>query len=137
MNLIEQISKLNEIKREIGLESFKSSTFKKVLKNSGFTSVETLIIGLKKYDIIVPVDNKGNYRFKDKNPIYIMKLEKAIEHSKSLVKKYVNKYQSKTSNKSETKSEEVVLIDPIKEAIILLKNKGYKIYKPTVTFEEI
>lgn len=136
MNLIEQIVRLNEIKREIGLDSFKSSTFKKVLKREGFTSVETLIIGFKKYDIIVPVDNKGNYQFKDKNPIYIRTLEKAIEHSKSLVKKYVNKYQSKTSNKSETKSEEVKL-DPIKEAIRLLKNKGYKIYKPTVTFEEI
>lgn len=137
MNLINQIVKLNEIKRETGLKSFKSSTFKKVLKNSGFTSVETLIIGLKKYDVIVPVDNKGNYQFKDKNPIYIKTLEKAIEHSKSLVKKYVNKYQSKTSNKSETKSEEVVLIDPIKEAIKLLKENGYKIYKPTTTFEEI
>lgn len=130
MTLKEQIVKLNEIKREFfGTTSFKASDLKETLKVYGFTSVDVLIAGFKKYQIIVPCNKE--YKFVDKNPIYIGTLEKAINYGKDLTKQYNKRYLEK-------KSKEVsVSTNLIEEAIKLLKENGYRVYKPTTTFEEI
>lgn len=133
MTLKEQIVKLNEIKREFfGTTSFKASDLKETLKVYGFTSVDVLIAGFKKYQIIVPCDKE--YKFVDKNPIYIGTLEKAINYGKDLTKQYNKRYLKKKSKESKEVSVSTNLIE---EAIKLLKENGYRVYKPTTTFEEI
>ena len=133
MTLKEQIVQLNELKKYLfDSTPFSAATLEEALKIYGFKSVKTLILGFKKYQIIVPC-SKG-YKFPDKNPIYIGTLEKAVNHSKDLMKQYNKRYLEKKDKRSK---EVLVSTNPIEEAIKLLKENGYKIYKPTTTFEEI
>lgn len=133
MTLKEQIVQLNELKKYLfDSTPFSAATLEEALKIYGFKSVKTLILGFKKYQIIVPC-SKG-YKFPDKNPIYIGTLEKAVNHSKNVTKQYNKKYLEK---KDKMSKEVLVSTNPIEEAIKLLKENGYKIYKPTTTFEEI
>ena len=133
MTLKEQIVQLNELKKYLfDSTPFSAAALEEALKIYGFKSVKTLILGFKKYQIIVPC-SKG-YKFPDKNPIYIGTLEKAVNHSKNVMKQYNKKYLEK---KDKMSKEVLVSTNPIEEAIKLLKENGYKIYKPTTTFEEI
>jgi hypothetical protein len=50
------------------------------------------------------------------------------------MKQYNKRYLEK---KDKMSKEVLVSTNPIEEAIKLLKENGYKIYKPTTTFEEI
>lgn len=133
MTLKEQIVQLNELKKYLfDSTPFSAATLEEALKVFGFKSVRTLVLGLKKHQIIVPCSN--GYKFPDKNPIYIGTLEKAVNHSKDLMKQYNKRYLEKKDKRSK---EVLVSTNPIEEAIKLLKENGYKIYKPTTTFEEI
>lgn len=133
MTLKEQIVQLNELKKYLfDSTPFSAATLEEALKVFGFKSVRTLVLGLKKHQIIVPCSN--GYKFPDKNPIYIGTLEKAVNHSKDLMKQYNKRYLEK---KDKMSKEVLVSTNPIEEAIKLLKENGYKIYKPTTTFEEI
>lgn len=133
MTLKEQIVQLNELKKYLfDSTPFSAATLEEALKIYGFKSVRTLVLGLKKHQIIVPCSN--GYKFPDKNPIYIGTLEKAVNHSKDLMKQYNKRYLEK---KDKMSKEVLVSTNPIEEAIKLLKENGYKIYKPTTTFEEI
>ena len=133
MTLKEQIVQLNELKKYLfDSTPFSAATLEEALKVFGFKSVRTLVLGLKKHQIIVPRSN--GYKFPDKNPIYIGTLEKAVNHSKNVMKQYNKKYLEK---KDKMSKEVLVSTNPIEEAIKLLKENGYKIYKPTTTFEEI
>lgn len=133
MTLKEQIVQLNELKKYLfDSTPFSAATLEEALKIYGFKSVRTLVLGLKKHQIIVPCSN--GYKFPDKNPIYIGTLEKAVNHSKDLMKQYNKRYLEKKDKRSK---EVLVSTNPIEEAIKLLKENGYKIYKPTTTFEEI
>lgn len=133
MTLKEQIVQLNKLKKYLfDSTPFSAASLEEALKIYGFKSVKTLILGFKKYQIIVPC-SKG-YKFPDKNPIYIGTLEKAVNHSKNVMKQYNRKYLEK---KDKMSKEVLVSTNSIEEAIKLLKENGYKIYKPTTTFEEI
>lgn len=133
MTLKEQIVQLNELKKYLfDSTPFSAATLEEALKVFGFKSVRPLVLGLKKHQIIVPCSN--GYKFPDKNPIYIGTLEKAVNHSKDLMKQYNKRYLEK---KDKMSKEVLVSTNPIEEAIKLLKENGYKIYKPTTTFEEI
>lgn len=133
MTLKEQIVQLNELKKYLfDSTPFSAATLEEALKIYGFKSVRTLVLGFKKHQIIVPCSN--GYKFPDKNPIYIGTLEKAINYGKDLTKQYNKRYLEKKSKESKEVS---VSTNPIEEAIKLLKENGYRVYKPTTTFEEI
>lgn len=132
MTSSEKIIKFNEIKKEFGSKVFTHAEIVEVLKEKGFRNLSTLIQGLTKCKIIIPADTskKGGSVFSSiGTPVYIKTLERAIEIADTLRHGYQKAYYNKQKI---TES-----IDPIAEAIKLLKENGYKIYKPTTRFEEI
>ena len=72
------------------------------------------------------------YSFKNTDPVYYAVLDRAIENCK----KITNKYKSKSLKKNKVAKVEHIQSD-IAQAIALLKANGYKIMKPSVTYEEI
>lgn len=132
MTSSEKIIKFNEIKKEFGSKVFTHAEIAEVLKEKGFRNLSTLVQGLVKCKIIIPASNskKGGSVFSSiGTPVYIKTLERAIEIADTLRHGYQKAYYNKQKI---TES-----IDPIAEAVKLLKENGYKIYKPTTRFEEI
>ena len=130
MTLEEQIVKLNEIKREFNSRRFTQRELKEVLKKNGFKSINQLLIGMTKCNIITSIVGEGTVFTQVGVPIYIKTLERAIR--KGLDKQI--QYQKTYMN---NKQKAVVQNTLIEDAIKLLKENGYKVYKPTTTFEEI
>ena len=135
MNKIEkQIVTLNEIKKEMN-SCFQISNFKIVLKDKGFTNINTLILGFKKFHIIESCEKSYIYKFTNPGkPIHISALENAFKHSKNCISTYTKKYRIKKDNPNIIKDS---IEDQLEEAIKLLKKNGYQIYKPTISYEKI
>lgn len=132
MTSSEKIIKFNEIKKEFGSKVFTHAEIAEVLKEKGFRNLSTLVQGLVKCKVIIPASNskKGGSVFSSiGTPVYIKTLERAIEIADTLRHGYQKAYYNKRKV--------IESIDPIAEAIKLLKENGYKIYKPTTRFEEI
>lgn len=70
------------------------------------------------------------YSFKNADPVYYAVLDRAVENSKKLTTKYKAKSFKKNKVAENIQSD-------IAQAIALLKANGYKIMKPSVTYEEI
>ena len=70
------------------------------------------------------------YSFKNTDPVYYAVLDRAIENCKKITNKYKTKSLKKNKVTEHIKSD-------IAQAIALLKANGYKIMKPSVTYEEI
>lgn len=130
MNTREMIIKLNSIKTSFGKNSFTTKELTEVLKENGFTGISMLLHGMRHCNIIKSVSSnrKDGTKFTDPGkPIYIGVFEKAIQYGHDCDKKYHNNYYQKNNNP----------LTPIEEAIKLLKENGYKVYKQKITFEEI
>lgn len=131
METRQMIIKLNEIKKSIGNNSFTTEELRSILKNNGFRGISALIHGMRHTKIIqkISTSKKDGSQFSEiGTPIYIGTLERAISYGKNCDKQY-------KINSSQKKSKD--LSNPIEEAIKLLKNNGYKVLKPTYSFEEV
>lgn len=136
----EQIKAFNLAKQNLHyLNSFTKDELIKMFKDCCIPTNQYLIGVLLSNNFITTIPSnrsKGNkqlYRFSSKDPVYIGHLEnwirKAREKKAVAQKEWLDRKQEKASVTAESSEEE--------KAIALLKSKGYKIYKPTVQFEEI
>lgn len=115
-----------------------------------FLSMVATIAGMPKYpqlftqmqpDILYKVFH-GNrragdpalYSFKDTNPVYYAVLDRIIGKTTQEANKYKKDYYHK--KKSESPKVEHINTD-VAAAIALLKAHGYKIMKPSVSYEEV
>ena len=82
------------------------------------------VVAYVKYGLIVKLD-KNKYCF-TKDPIYKKKFKEDLQK--------IRNYFNESSRKSRENNQEKITVE---QAIALLKNKGYKILKPTMNYEEI
>ena len=131
------ISALNTLKQSF---IFKGKPFTKDqlmegLSNCGLPKSMVFWMAFRNSGLIANVD-RTHYAFVNNNPIYVGVLE-------SIKNKYLElnrKYSAPKEKKVEETVEEVAIvaqIDPIKEAIKLLKDNGYIIYAPKIEYVRI
>lgn len=78
---------------------------------------------------IVLIGKKEGYTFKSKDPIFYGSFAKILETKIQNHDLYVKKFRKKENVSQKA--------DDVEKMISFLKERGYKIYKPITTFEEI
>lgn len=99
----------------------------------GFYLTNDLFKEMERMHIINSTGRSGRcilYKFSTE-PIYKGKLENWYKNVRTRHNECIR------NSRSKKEAPVVVIEDPIQEAIKLLKEKGYKIYKPICTWEEI
>lgn len=124
----------NKIRTEFSEVSLTRKDLQNLMKDRfGFYLTSRLFTEMEKLHIINNVGKSGRcllYKFSTE-PIYKGKLENWYKNART----HHNEAVKNLRNKKNTQI--VIIEDPIQEAIKLLKENGYKIYKPICTYEEI
>lgn len=133
--------KFNSIRMKYCGQKLPKEKFKSIFKEELNLKIDSVWISqFIKFEVIEKIkqNKKRGYVFSYK-PVFIEKL-KNIYSEVNKIRNYYNRNQimKKKAPKIESSIvEEVQIIDPIEEAIKLLKNNGYKVYKPIIEFKEI
>ena len=124
----------NKIRTEFSGISLTRKDLQTLMKDRfGFYLTSGLFTEMEKLHIINNAGKSGRcllYKFSNE-PIYKGKLENWYKN----VRTHHNETVKNLRNKKNTQV--VVIEDPIQEAIKLLKENGYKVYKPVCIWEEI
>jgi hypothetical protein len=135
----EHIADLNNLKRNLMClnRPFSRSLFISGLKGIGLPDNDVFWMAVKRSGIVQQL-SRGCYIFKNDKPIHISVLAKIHKDYRKIVCDYSKTYREKHSSKEVEKPVEAhVQLEPVHElteenAVKLLKELGYIIYKPEV-----
>lgn len=123
------LSRIRDGYSKKAINSFTKKEFIASLKEHNCSYPVSVLDVLIKTGNIVLIGRKQGYTFKSKDPIFYGSFAKLLEDAIIKRKESMKKFQSKINSPQKE--------DNVQKMISLLKERGYKIYKPITTFEEI
>jgi len=129
---------INELKEQ--KSAFTGISLSHALKMSGCPYSQFVFSILKKTGMIVKF-KKREYVFAYDAPVYYKTIQKGLDECATNQLDYTKKYKGKPELVQNSfgdivsNSEIIDFIDPIEEAIALLKANGYKLQRPVIKYE--